>query len=192
MTVWSRRSLRVNNIEQSIMARTPSKKPTKTPSRPAVAKAPERRPGRPAGSKNRVAAAPEKAASVSARATASRKSAPAAPKMNKADLEAHVTKLERTISRLREQNKELKRAAVERPEPVEAPEPKAKPARRSSKPAAEAPVAEAQPVETSAPLARRARKSPAARKSSVQNDQPAPVPEADESHQDGEGDDDKE
>lgn len=57
--------------------------------------------------------------------------------MNKADLEAHVVKLERSIARLREQNKELKLSAKTPPQAVEAPKSNAK----SAKPAAKSTTA---------------------------------------------------
>jgi hypothetical protein len=52
--------------------------------------------------------------------TAARKPAPAAPKLNKAELEAQVVKLERTIARLRKQNAEMKQTARQ---PAPTPEP---------------------------------------------------------------------
>lgn len=69
---------------------------------------PKKRIGRPPGSKNRVAAAP--VASVK-RATPKKAAAPAASKLNKAELEYQVIKLERTIARLRKQNAEFKQTA---------------------------------------------------------------------------------
>jgi predicted RNase H-like nuclease (RuvC/YqgF family) len=66
---------------------------------------PKRKPGRPLGSTNAKKPAP-----ASARKTAASKPAARAPKLNKAELEAQVAKLERSVSRLREKNKELKLA----------------------------------------------------------------------------------
>lgn len=63
--------------------------------------------------------------------------------MNKADLEAHVVKLERSLARLREQNKELKLSARTPPQAVEAPKSKAKSAKPAAKPVAAIPAAKA-------------------------------------------------
>lgn len=104
----------------------------------AAAEAPsKRRPGRPAGSKNRtaIASVPASSREAKTRRTQNAKAA-AAPKMNKAELEAHVAKLERTVARLRAQNKELKRAvadAAEQRDALEAAQ-QAKPAFRATKP----------------------------------------------------------
>ena len=87
------------------MARAALKKMTKT----TDAAEQKRRPGRPAGSKNRVAASSKAKPRVAA-----------SPKMNKVELEAHVVKLERTVTRLREQNKELKLAATAQPKVAKA------------------------------------------------------------------------
>lgn len=123
---------------------------TKTPARKLRAKveeAPRRKPGRPVGSTNakraatsaaKIAKPPVKRATVAktTRVTKPVKAMAPAPKMSKADLELHVVKLERTIARLREKNKELKVATPKTPTPVEisAPKPAAvevKPARKT-------------------------------------------------------------
>ena len=104
------------------MARAALKKTTKT-----TGAEQKRRPGRPVGSKNRVLSS-SKAKPLAA----------ASPKMNKLELEAHVVKLERTITRLRQQNKDLKLAATEQPKIVETAKKPAKPA-SSAKPAKTAP-----------------------------------------------------
>ena len=99
------------------MARaTTTKASARKPRMAATKPSAKRKPGRPVGSTNtkkapaisaRVAKAPAKAATR----TAVAKPAAAAPKMSKAELESHVSKLERTVSRLRDKNKELKQAA---------------------------------------------------------------------------------
>lgn len=82
----------------------------------AVADVQKRKPGRPVGSTNAKKAASATSAKATAKATAKRsaslKAAPA-PRLNKAELEIQVGKLERTIARLRDKNKELKQAAIE-------------------------------------------------------------------------------
>lgn len=93
------------------MARAALKKMTKTTEAEQ-----KRRPGRPVGSKNRVAASSKAKPRVVA-----------SPKMNKVELEEHVVKLERTITRLRQQNKDLKLAATEQPKVAEAAKKTAKP-----------------------------------------------------------------
>ncbi len=75
--------------------------------------------GRPFGSKNRLPAEPTKTTRAAARTASARKSPPAAPKLSKAELEAQLVKLERTVSRLREQNKELKHVVREGAETAE-------------------------------------------------------------------------
>lgn len=102
------------------MARTTT--PTRS-SRRAAETAPKKRLGRPPGSKNRVPAKAKTGAARSGRKAA----VPAAPRLNKAELEAQVAKLERTVARLRKQNAELKQAAQEA---AAAPEPEPAPARR--------------------------------------------------------------
>ena len=102
----------------------------------AEAPVPKRRPGRPPGVKNKVKAAPAKAV----RSTKAVTSKATAPKRNKAELEAHVIKLERTVSRLREQNKELKRVAAGPTETAEPPAVAEKPVRRRAKKEVELPV----------------------------------------------------
>ena len=104
------------------MARTTTKT-TRAPAKRAPEPAPKKRVGRPVGSKNRVPATVTKARSAPApvqKRTAARKAPPAAPKLNKAELEAQVVKLERTVARLRKQNAEMKQAARQ---PAPAPEP---------------------------------------------------------------------
>jgi hypothetical protein len=127
------------------MARAASRKTTRT----TEAAEQKRRPGRPAGSKNRVMALSKAKPRVVA-----------SPKMNKVELEAHVVKLERTVTRLREQNKELKLAAAAPSKIAEAPKKPAKLA-KSVKPAKSAPrsakAAVAAPVKTR----RRSSKAPA-------------------------------
>lgn len=104
------------------MARTTTKT-TRAPAKRTPEPAPKKRVGRPVGSKNRVPASVTKTRSAPApvqKRTAARKSAPVAPKLNKAELEAQVVKLERTIARLRKQNAEMKQTARQ---PAPAPEP---------------------------------------------------------------------
>jgi RNA polymerase primary sigma factor len=98
------------------MARATTKKAsTRSPRAAAGEDAPKRRPGRPLGSTNakKPPAARSRRTAKPAAASRTAKDAPRAPKMNKAELEAEVTKLERTIARLRSKNKELKLAANE-------------------------------------------------------------------------------
>jgi exonuclease VII small subunit len=109
------------------------------PRRKAVAEAvPKRRPGRPLGSKNRKAVASVLGSSSKAKTSRSptTRAAIATPRLNKAELEARVAKLERTLTRLREQNKELKRAALDAAEQRDALEAarQAKSAARAAKP----------------------------------------------------------
>ncbi len=108
------------------MARTTT--PTRSSSRRAAEPAPKKRLGRPPGSKNRI---PAKAAGA-ARSTRNA-AAPAAPRLNKAELEAQVAKLERTVARLRKQNAGLKQAAEEAAAAPE-PEPTRKPRRTAAAP----------------------------------------------------------
>jgi len=70
-----------------------------------------KRRGRPVGSKNGVRATRKAVAPAAAKGAVARKTALAAPKLNKAELEAHIIKLERTIDRLRKQGVEMKHAA---------------------------------------------------------------------------------
>ena len=160
------------------MARaTTPKSPARTSRSMVIEPAAKRKPGRPAGSTNakkpvsKVSATRASAAKASAPKTSTAKIgarvsklaakripaaklAASAPKMSKADLEAHVTKLERTVSRLREKNKELKQVASDAREHADtlevqlsarhAPE-TAKPPRkqrRSASPQSEAPDSE--------------------------------------------------
>ncbi|NPD68211.1 hypothetical protein HN018_24930 (plasmid) [Lichenicola cladoniae] len=75
-----------------------------------------------------------------------RKTAPAAPKLNKAELEAHIIKLERTIDRLRKQGAEMKQAAkAPAAEPSAAPAEAAVKKTRRAKAVAEAPTPVAKP-----------------------------------------------
>ena len=62
--------------------------------------------------------------------------------MNKADLEAHVAKLERGLARAKAQNGDLKKALKEAQQPtnVEAAPPAAKPAKATRKKASSTPV----------------------------------------------------
>ena len=68
--------------------------------------------------------------------------APASVRMNKADLEAHVVKLERGLARAKAQNAELKKALkdAQQSTTMEAAPPAAKPARATRKTASSAPV----------------------------------------------------
>lgn len=90
------------------MARAATKKTIKPAARSTVMASSKPKVGRPLGSKNRSSAVPLKATTSPTRSVMSRKAAPAAPKMNKAELELQLAKLERLVTRLREQNKELK------------------------------------------------------------------------------------
>lgn len=140
-----------------------STKTTAAAAKRAPEPAPKKRIGRPVGSKNRAPVAKTKPARAAATPQkAGRKvAAPATPKMNKAELEAQVVKLERTIARLRKANADLKQTA--RAEPVEAPKPA---------PAA-APTPAKKPKRAAAPKTRK----PA--KSAAQQDAPAPDSEGD-------------
>ena len=109
------------------MARTTT--PTRSSSRRAAEPALKKRLGRPPGSKNRV---PTKAKAGAAR-SARKLAVPAAPRLNKAELEAQLAKLERMVARLRKQNAELKQAAQET---AAAPEPEPAPTRRPRRTAA--------------------------------------------------------
>ena len=145
-----------------------STKTTRTSARRTPEPTTKKRLGRPLGSKNRAASAVNAKAAPVARTTraASRKVAsPAAPKLSKAELEAQVIRLERTITRLRKQNAELKHTArTETREAAEAPpapvaETKRTPKRGAAsstrrkaaavEPAAEAPAATAAAKRTS-------------------------------------------
>ena len=109
------------------MARTTT--PTRSSSRRATEPAPKKRLGRPPGSKNRV---PAKAKADTPR-SARKSVAPAAPRLNKAELEAQLARLERAVARLRKQNAELKHAAKEA---AAAPEPEPVPTRKPKRTAA--------------------------------------------------------
>ncbi|NPD68203.1 hypothetical protein HN018_22480 (plasmid) [Lichenicola cladoniae] len=102
--------------------------------------------GRPPGSKNGVRATSKAKAPAAVKRAAVRKSAPAAPKLNKAELEAHVIKLERTIDRLRKQGAEMKQAAkLSTAKPAAAPVEAAVKKTRRAKAVAEAPTPIAKP-----------------------------------------------
>ena len=89
-----------------------------TTTRPsAAAVAPKKKIGRPVGSKNRVPASPAAAQKPAVRRAAA---APAPVRMNKAELEAKILKLERSLARARAQNAELKQALKEVPQPARA------------------------------------------------------------------------
>ena len=94
-----------------------------TTTRPsAAAVAPKKKIGRPVGSKNRVPASPRSKAAAAAQKPAVRRAAaaPAPVRMNKAELEAKILKLERSLARARAQNAELKQALKEVPQPARA------------------------------------------------------------------------
>lgn len=136
-----------------------STKTTRSSARRAPEPAPKKRPGRPLGSKNRVKSPTSAKAVPVARTTraAPRKTAAPAPKLNKAELEAQIVRLERTIVRLRKQNAELKQTA--HPEGREA---------------AEAPPA---PVETRR-LPKRTASAPARRRAGAKEEPEAQAPAA--------------
>ena len=90
------------------MARAATKKPATSTAQSTKTGSSKSKRGRPVGSKNRSSVAPLKAASGPTRSTAAQKAVPVAPKLNKAELEVQLAKLERLVVRLREQNKELK------------------------------------------------------------------------------------
>ncbi len=82
----------------------------------AAAETPKRKPGRPIGSvstKKPAPAASAKTVKPSARRGALAQPASRIAKPNKAELEIQLGKLERTLARLREKNKELKQIANE-------------------------------------------------------------------------------
>ena len=91
-----------------------------TTRRSAPAAEPRKKIGRPAGSKNRVASGPKSKSAAAPKKTAtSRASATPTPvRMNKAELEAHVVKLERGLARAKAQNAELKKALKEAQQPT--------------------------------------------------------------------------
>ena len=145
-----------------------STKTTRTSARRTPEPTTKKRLGRPLGSKNKATSAVNAKAAPVARTTraASRKTAsPAAPKLSKAELEHQLIKLERTITRLRKQNAELKQAArTEARETAEVPPAPVGEAKRTPKrgaapstrrkaaavePAAEAPAATAAAKRTS-------------------------------------------
>ena len=99
------------------MARATSTNPPTRKSRSlAIEDSQKRKPGRPVGSTNArkpASATVAKAAKPAAKRVAAPKPAARAPKLNKAELEVQVGKLERAIVRLRDKNKELKQAVVE-------------------------------------------------------------------------------
>ena len=91
-----------------------------TTRRSAPAAEPKKRIGRPAGSKNRVASGPKsKSAAAPKKPAMSRALATPAPlRMNKAELEAQLVKLERGLARAKAQNTELKKALKEAQQPT--------------------------------------------------------------------------
>ena len=91
------------------MARTATKKQLTKSLRMSESMTPKPKRGRPPSSRNHTVAEPNKATRAAARTAPSLKAPPAMPKPSKAELEAQLVKLERAVSRLREQNKELKR-----------------------------------------------------------------------------------
>ena len=97
------------------MARATSSNSTARKSRSlAIGDSQKRKPGRPVGSTNaKKPAAAAKAAKPAAKRVTAPKPAARAPKLNKAELEVQVGKLERTIVRLRDKNKELKQAVAD-------------------------------------------------------------------------------
>ena len=130
------------------MARaTTTKMAARTPRGKAVARAPKRRPGRPLGSTN------AKSGKTAARRSTAAKPVAREPKLSKAELEAQVAKLERSIARLREKNRELKQVATDaqdradmiearhasRPRAAGAAKPGRKPGRRATANASVAP-----------------------------------------------------
>lgn len=108
------------------MARTATATRSSAKTKPTAA-APKRR-GRPVGSKNTVGKASKAQSPAATKSTTPRKAAPAAPKLNKSELEAHIIKLERTIERLRKQGAEMKQTAK-----ASAAEPAAAPAKAAPK-----------------------------------------------------------
>ncbi len=94
------------------MARATKATTTRRSAKPAE---PRKKIGRPLGSKNKVVApAKSKSQRASKKPLVRRAAAvPAAVRMNKADLEAHVVKLERGLARARTQTAELKKALKE-------------------------------------------------------------------------------
>ncbi len=108
-----------------------------TPARRSAKTAePKKKIGRPLGSKNKVVASAKSKASPASRTPATRRATAAAPspvRMNKAELETHVIKLERSLARARTQTAELKKALKEAQQPpaAKAAEPSA-PAKESS------------------------------------------------------------
>ncbi len=82
----------------------------------AIKDAKKRKPGRPVGSTNvkkSTSATAAKSTKLVTKRVVAPKAAARAPKLNKAELEAQVGKLERSIGRLRDKNKELKQAVTE-------------------------------------------------------------------------------
>lgn len=102
---------------------------TKAASRPSAAAAPKKKIGRPPGSKNRVPAA------ATTRTAAARRTPAATPavRMNKAELEAHVVKLERSLARAKTQTADLKRALKEASQPAATANPRRAPAAAKAK-----------------------------------------------------------
>ena len=150
---------------------------TSTSTRPrAAVKAPKRKPGRPIGStgtKKSAPAAVAKAVKPSGRRIAVARVA----KPNKAELESQLGKLERTVARLRDKNKELKQIATEAREHADtleaqlAAKPAARPAARpTAKPGASAP----NPARKSRRPAQPVAETVADEGASEQSDEPVP------------------
>ena len=129
------------------MARTATKKQLTKSLRMSESMTPKPKRGRPLGSKNRALAEPNKTTRSAARMATSRKAPPAMPKLSKAELEAQLAKLERAVSRLREQNKELKRLVREGAEAAEAAAAAPKPTRSRTRAAAVPKAPQAKPPE---------------------------------------------
>lgn len=174
-----------------------STKTTRTSVRRASEPAPRKQLGRPPGSKNKVTSAAQAKATPVARTTriAPRAAAASAtPKLNKAELEQQVVKLERTITRLRKQNTELKQAAREEargaakvaPAPIaktrQTPKRAASPAARRNTKAVEEPAAEA--PATTAAAKKTLRPSPKARRPRAAKPDVAQEPSASADHED--------
>ena len=174
-----------------------STKTTRVSTKRASEPAPRKHLGRPPGSKNKVtSAAKAKAAPVAhtTRTAPKATAASATPKLNKAELEQQVVKLERSIVRLRKQNTELKQAAREEargaakaaPAPIaeirRTPKRAATPAARRNTKAVEEPAAEA-PATTAAAKKTR-RQSPKARRPLAAKPDVAQEPSASADHED--------
>ncbi len=129
------------------MARATKTSNSTSKPRGAVKEAPKRKPGRPIGSTGAKKSGPASAAKTVK--PAGRRSAVARPvarvaKPNKAELENQLGKLERTVARLRDKNKELKQIASEAREHADTLE-----AQLAARPAAKAPTSAAKPARKS-------------------------------------------